>query len=871
MRSVFKTSALLGLLGLSGLFLGATCSPQESASLSVQISGSGTVSANPPGGVYESGTQVTLTAAPAAGWSFDRWTGDLGGSSNPATLTMDGDKYVTAVFRSGSGSTGQAVIGQVSTVDGVPIPAVAVTLANGSSMSTDGYGYFSFAVDSGEGSTIVAHFSKGGFAPMSKSMTVQDAATARPVPIHMAPADVTVTIDSSKESKTRTAQSAVTIPAGSLRNASGQPVTGDVELSVTHLDPSTDAVLAFPGSFGAATDAGGRQVALESFGFASYELTQSGQPVNLAPGQTATIEYVLPANAQAGYRVGDKIGLWEFKRETATWIEAGQGEVRLASDGSGQLAWFAQVPHFSDWNCDQSQERHCITGRVVMDAPDPLAPLTDESDPLAPLTDEPDPLAPLVSGMTPVAGATVIATGISYNGTDTAITDANGNFCVYAKSGSTCSVEIRLNGSPAPTLYQVSGSTQSFAKNIVYVPEGKADCGGDCVNMGEIQIPLNSAVKGRITNNSGQPANGVKVHLSSGTSAITDANGEFCAKAPAGMQVYVYAEGWSATMATTPDSATCDDGKAAEVTLDIPLATDNDTLGTLTASSLVSYYESQGSMLTMPMFGLSGIFMLRNGDGGMSFSIPGTTVIYEQDDPCSITVYNTFYTYRDGQSVFAQAPGAHALDPGNPGTADNGITPVLLYRDDAVNPDTPWSSGYFSPADGVNPLSLGFQAGQTINFHFPGGADIGEFDASITMPAQLVVKSPSLSDPNATISLTADLRLTWVAGRSTDTVQVVITGGTAAVDDNLDGSTTVAGRSVAVTCDFPDTGAATVPVERLSRIPADTQNVTLLVFRTRTTQVDVPLKSTGGTGKIEVTGETGITRAFTLPTPGNGN
>lgn len=41
---------------------------------------------------------VTLTAAPAPGFQFAGWTGDLSGTNSPANLTMDTNKYVTAIF-----------------------------------------------------------------------------------------------------------------------------------------------------------------------------------------------------------------------------------------------------------------------------------------------------------------------------------------------------------------------------------------------------------------------------------------------------------------------------------------------------------------------------------------------------------------------------------------------------------------------------------------------------------------------------------------------------------------------------------------------------------------------------------------------------
>jgi hypothetical protein len=52
---------------------------------------------------------VTLTAIPKNGYQFLRWSGNLSGNTNPATITMDENKQVTAVFSgtgSGSGSSG---------------------------------------------------------------------------------------------------------------------------------------------------------------------------------------------------------------------------------------------------------------------------------------------------------------------------------------------------------------------------------------------------------------------------------------------------------------------------------------------------------------------------------------------------------------------------------------------------------------------------------------------------------------------------------------------------------------------------------------------------------------------------------------------
>lgn len=72
--------------------------PSYTLTTAVDPVGSGTVELNPAGPTYPAGTKVTLTANPAEGFTFDHWSGDLEGSANPASITMDADKNVTAYF-----------------------------------------------------------------------------------------------------------------------------------------------------------------------------------------------------------------------------------------------------------------------------------------------------------------------------------------------------------------------------------------------------------------------------------------------------------------------------------------------------------------------------------------------------------------------------------------------------------------------------------------------------------------------------------------------------------------------------------------------------------------------------------------------------
>ncbi len=69
----------------------------DPVSLTVNVSGSGSVSRDPMG-PYLYGDVVQLTAEPSDGWHFTSWSGDLSGSENPKDITLNGSKTVTANF-----------------------------------------------------------------------------------------------------------------------------------------------------------------------------------------------------------------------------------------------------------------------------------------------------------------------------------------------------------------------------------------------------------------------------------------------------------------------------------------------------------------------------------------------------------------------------------------------------------------------------------------------------------------------------------------------------------------------------------------------------------------------------------------------------
>jgi PKD repeat protein len=68
--------------------------------LLIDVFGIGTITKTPNQNNYITGTVVELIANPGAGWSFDRWEGDVDNNlENPTTINMNGNKTVVVHFK----------------------------------------------------------------------------------------------------------------------------------------------------------------------------------------------------------------------------------------------------------------------------------------------------------------------------------------------------------------------------------------------------------------------------------------------------------------------------------------------------------------------------------------------------------------------------------------------------------------------------------------------------------------------------------------------------------------------------------------------------------------------------------------------------
>jgi len=113
--------------------------------LTTGVSPSGGGSVSPAGGAYAAGSQVTLTAMPASGYSFSNWGGAASGSQNPITITMNSNKNITAYFEE-TGVTYYTLTTGVSPSGGGSVSPAGGTYAAGSqvtltAMPASGYSF----------------------------------------------------------------------------------------------------------------------------------------------------------------------------------------------------------------------------------------------------------------------------------------------------------------------------------------------------------------------------------------------------------------------------------------------------------------------------------------------------------------------------------------------------------------------------------------------------------------------------------------------------------------------------------------------------------------------------------------------------------
>ncbi|NND93624.1 MAG: hypothetical protein HKN45_02100 [Flavobacteriales bacterium] len=150
---------------------------------------------------------------------------------------------------------------------------------------------------------------------------------------------------------------AVDLPANGIVDENGVEYTGQVNVALCYIDPSSDDFFQeMPGDLTALEEDGDFK-ALISYGMIGVELQGiAGQELQLADGLVAQISVPLPS--QSGPDPSSTIPLWHFDEDEGVWKE--DGEASLVGN-----EYVGEVSHFSFWNCDIPTDYVFIEGKVI--------------------------------------------------------------------------------------------------------------------------------------------------------------------------------------------------------------------------------------------------------------------------------------------------------------------------------------------------------------------------------------------------------------------------------------------------------------------------------------------------------------------------
>ena len=176
-----STLAWIGLFILFPLIISGFMACQSGASSPTAYTltvikvgtGDGTITSSPSGlhcgevctASFKEGTVVTLTATPNGNSSFEAWSGDLMGTTNPRSLMMDRDRTVTVTFT----RIAYIITGSV-TVGGAGLEGVTMAGLPGNPL-TDASGAYSATVNYGSNITVSPTLYAYAFDPASNTYT----------------------------------------------------------------------------------------------------------------------------------------------------------------------------------------------------------------------------------------------------------------------------------------------------------------------------------------------------------------------------------------------------------------------------------------------------------------------------------------------------------------------------------------------------------------------------------------------------------------------------------------------------------------------------------------------------------------------------
>lgn len=162
--------------------------------------------------------------------------------------------------------------------------------------------------------------------------------------------------DNGEQTIEATDGASVTFDKANFVDANGQPLTGDLQLTITPIDVSnTRSIEAFPGLFLGESQTSISPELIVSLGAVEFHFTHNGEPVSLASGATANVLIPIYVNNYPDgqfIEAGDTTPLRSLNEKTGIWSQEGSGTVVRSTASPTGLAYQAAVTHFSWWGSD---------------------------------------------------------------------------------------------------------------------------------------------------------------------------------------------------------------------------------------------------------------------------------------------------------------------------------------------------------------------------------------------------------------------------------------------------------------------------------------------------------------------------------------
>jgi hypothetical protein len=232
-------------------------------------------------------------------------------------------------------------IGQVVDVNSNPIQNATVKIGT-ATVQTDVNGVFII-----NGANVHERFAyvtaaKTGYINGSRSLVPTTGKNN--IKIMLLPAAATQVISSGENSTVDLPNGTKVVFDGAFADQNGAAYTGNVSVSVFHLESSNENIGSLmPGMLYAKSESG-QPVGLETFGMLHAELRGSGgQKLQIASGHTAQITFKIDDSQTA--TAPATIPLWHFDEVNGYWKQEGSA----TKQGNNYVG---NVSHFSWWNCD---------------------------------------------------------------------------------------------------------------------------------------------------------------------------------------------------------------------------------------------------------------------------------------------------------------------------------------------------------------------------------------------------------------------------------------------------------------------------------------------------------------------------------------